>query len=104
MERRRNVFYEALNNSTSRHSRLKSRIQFQAQETERLMRQHFQTLHQFLKEEEENRVAALKDEEHRKMEELETSEEQRIQAVLFRARAVEGVLGENGATFQEVKQ
>ncbi|XP_072513222.1 nuclear factor 7, brain-like isoform X2 [Salminus brasiliensis] len=90
---------ESLRHDSSRHSKLKGKIQDQVQQTERLIRKDFETFRQFLNEEEENRVAALKLEEQEKTAKVDKSVEQQVESLWDRVRDVEDELENDNVTF-----
>lgn len=76
--------------------------QFQAQKTERLIRKDFETLRQFLQEEEDKSIAALREEAEKKMGNVEERVEQKILSLLDKVRDVEEKLENDDVTFLQV--
>ncbi|XP_066516608.1 E3 ubiquitin-protein ligase TRIM35-like [Hoplias malabaricus] len=90
---------DSLRYGTAGHTTHKRYIQ--AQRTERLIKKEFGKLHQFLKEEEEERISALREEEERKTEYVEESVKHQLESLLGKVRYVEDQLENDGHTFMQ---
>ncbi|KAL6482359.1 hypothetical protein MHYP_G00104390 [Metynnis hypsauchen] len=86
---------ESLRHGTTAHAKINGF----SQQTEKLIRKNFEKLHQFLKEEEEERIAALKKEEEKIREIVEEKVEQQILSLSDRVRDVEDKLKDDDVTF-----
>uniref|UniRef100_A0A4W5JD65 Uncharacterized protein n=1 Tax=Hucho hucho TaxID=62062 RepID=A0A4W5JD65_9TELE len=78
----------------------------QAQRTEEQIKKEFEKLHQFLREEEEARIAALKEEEEQKSQKMKEKIEQmdrEISSLSDPIRAIEGELKDEDISFLQVR-
>ncbi|XP_066516603.1 E3 ubiquitin-protein ligase TRIM35-like [Hoplias malabaricus] len=90
---------DSLRYSTVGHT--KNNLLIQAQRTERLIKKEFGKLHQFLKEEEEEKISALREEEERKTEYVEESVKHQLESLLGKVRYVEDQLENDDITFMQ---
>src|SRR4029434_1399484 len=81
-------------------------IQTQTQHTEKQIKKEFEKLHQFLRDEEAARIAALKEEEEQKSEMMKEKIEKmsiEISSLSDTIRAIEGGMGADDITFLQVR-
>ncbi|KAL7845199.1 hypothetical protein AOLI_G00233910 [Acnodon oligacanthus] len=90
---------ESLRHGTTGHAKINRFTQYQFQQTARLIKKDFKKLHEFLREEEEDRIAALREEKERKTENVEEKVEQQILSLSDRVRDVKDMLEEDNVTF-----
>ncbi|XP_073697590.1 tripartite motif containing 35-1 [Garra rufa] len=79
----------SLQNGTALDPKISRYIQFQAQNTERKIRVEFEKLHEFLRNEEESRIAALNEEENEKMGKMKRRIQGGILSLLDRVKELE---------------
>ncbi|XP_016115496.1 nuclear factor 7, brain-like [Sinocyclocheilus grahami] len=89
----------SLQNGTSRDSKISNYVQSQTQMTERTIRMEFEKLQQFLKKEEESRIAALNEEEKQKRGHIERRIQGGILSLSDRVREAEQQIEDNAITF-----
>ena len=80
-------------------------LQVQAQHTERQINEEFEKLHQFLRDEEAARLAALREEEERKSQMMKKNIEKmsrEISSLSDTIRAIEEEMGADDITFLQV--
>ena len=81
-------------------------FQTQAQNTERKMKEEFEKLHQFLRDEEAARTAALREEEEQKSQMMKEKIEKmsrEISSLSDTIRAIEAKMGADDITFLQVR-
>ena len=79
-------------------------LQVQTQHTERQIKEEFENLHQFLRDEEAARLAALREEEEQKSQMMEKIEKmsREISSLSDTIRAIEEEMGADDITFLQV--
>ncbi|XP_051982785.1 E3 ubiquitin-protein ligase TRIM35-like [Xyrauchen texanus] len=88
-----------LQNNTAVDAQISKYIQNQAQQTDRRIREEFKKLHQFLKKEEESRIADLNKEEKEKKGQMERRMKVRIQSLSGAVREVKNAMKDDDITF-----
>ena len=81
-------------------------IQTQTQHTEKQIKEEFEKLHQFLRDEEAARIAALREEEEQKSQMMKEKIEKmsrEISSLSDTIRAIEGAMGADDITFLQVR-
>lgn len=89
----------SLQNGTSQDGEISKYIQTQTRQTEKKLKEEFRKLHQFLKREEENRIAALNKEEKEKRGKMERRIKGRIQSLSDMIREVEEEIMDDDINF-----
>ena len=80
-------------------------LQVQAQHTERQIKEEFEKLHQFLRDEEAARLSALREDEEQKSQMMKKKIEKmsrEISSLSDTIRAIEGAMGADDITFLQV--
>ncbi|KTF74762.1 hypothetical protein cypCar_00035984 [Cyprinus carpio] len=89
----------SLQNGAAQDAKICNYNQSQVQQTERRIKEEFKKLQQFLKKEEESRLAALNEEEKEKRAKMEKRTKGRIRSLSVRLREVEERMKEDDVTF-----
>ncbi|XP_059410907.1 E3 ubiquitin-protein ligase TRIM35-like [Carassius carassius] len=89
----------SLHKGTARDPKISRYIQFQAQHTERKIRMEFETLHQFLRKEEESRITALNEEENEKRAKMERRIQGGVLSLSDRVKELKEGIGDDDITF-----
>uniref|UniRef100_A0A8C1UGE3 Tripartite motif containing 35-1 n=1 Tax=Cyprinus carpio TaxID=7962 RepID=A0A8C1UGE3_CYPCA len=89
----------SLQKGTARDPKISRYIQIQAQHTERKIRMEFETLHQFLRKEEESRITALNEEENKKRGKMERRIQGGILSLSDRVKELEEGIEDDDISF-----
>ncbi|KTF77400.1 hypothetical protein cypCar_00047442 [Cyprinus carpio] len=92
----------SLQKGTARDPKISRYIQIQAQHTERKIRMEFETLHQFLRKEEESRITALNEEENEKRGKMERRIQGGILSLSDRVKELEEGIEDDDIPFLQV--
>ncbi|KAK3530652.1 hypothetical protein QTP86_030921 [Hemibagrus guttatus] len=90
---------QSLRNGTALERKITKHIEYQAEQTEKQIKEDFAKLHQFLREEEEARRVALREEEEEKKEKLEGWIEEELKSISGRLLEVEEEMENDDVTF-----